>query len=103
MLLETFSGDEEDEPKIKSNLDGVEASSEVKDLLSRKLELEKKNRSQELHQQRVMVSAIFFCFSFQKKHFIFCFGRNRFVSTSVFAGRSLIGCLDAAIRPTRDE
>lgn len=70
MLLETFSGDEEDEPKIKSDLDGVEASSEVKDLLSRKLELEKKNRSQELHQQRVMVSAIFFCFSFQKTFYI---------------------------------
>lgn len=66
MLLETFSGDEEDEPKIKSDLDGVEASSEVKDLLSRKLELEKKNRSQELHQQRVMVSAIFFLFLVSK-------------------------------------
>ncbi|KAL1494247.1 hypothetical protein ABEB36_009872 [Hypothenemus hampei] len=50
VLLETFSEDEEESSK---EID-LEASAEVKDLLHRKLELEKRNRNQQLHQQRVM-------------------------------------------------
>ncbi|XP_066253104.1 telomerase-binding protein EST1A isoform X2 [Euwallacea similis] len=57
VLLETFSGDEEDaegKPDIAQVNSSLDTSSEVKDLLTRKLELEKRNRSQERHQQRVM-------------------------------------------------
>lgn len=66
VLLETFSGDEEDNSSEKTESKDVgpssETSSDVKQLLTRKLELEKRNRNQELHQQRVMVSFSIFCF-----------------------------------------
>ncbi|KAG5886136.1 hypothetical protein JTB14_009235, partial [Gonioctena quinquepunctata] len=53
VLLENFSGEEDDteveeEEKITSN-----ASTEIRDLLTRKVELEKRKRSQDLHMQRV--------------------------------------------------
>lgn len=57
-LLETFSGDEEETLDANTGLKAelaVDASAEIQDLLHRKLELEEKNRKQELHQQRVMV------------------------------------------------
>ncbi|XP_048522651.1 uncharacterized protein LOC109539534 isoform X3 [Dendroctonus ponderosae] len=57
-LLETFSGDEEETSDANTDLIKAElatdASAEIQDLLHRKLELEEKNRKQELHQHRVM-------------------------------------------------
>ncbi|XP_050308985.1 telomerase-binding protein EST1A-like isoform X2 [Anthonomus grandis grandis] len=57
VLLETFSGDDEEITNLNDNISKLnvsEASTEVQHLLSRKLELEKRKRSEELHQQRVM-------------------------------------------------
>lgn len=50
-MLESFSEDEEEEVKVVAE----NTSSEIRDLLTRKVELEKRQRSQELHRQRVKV------------------------------------------------
>ncbi|CAG9815620.1 unnamed protein product [Phaedon cochleariae] len=50
VLLESFSEDEEDEQKEQIT---ANASNEIRDLLTRKVELEKRQRSQDLHMQRV--------------------------------------------------
>ncbi|XP_030746868.1 uncharacterized protein LOC115875527 isoform X2 [Sitophilus oryzae] len=58
VLLETFSGDEEESENDRTQTTDVndlrETSSEVKDLINRKQELEKRKKSQDLHRQRVM-------------------------------------------------
>ncbi|XP_076251691.1 smg6 nonsense mediated mRNA decay factor isoform X1 [Rhynchophorus ferrugineus] len=62
VLLETFSGEEDEagddaNPEVAQSTDlsgSSVPSSEIRDLLSRKIELEKKKKSQELHRQRVM-------------------------------------------------
>lgn len=55
LMVESFSDDEgiEDEPVAEN------APSEIRELLTRKVELEKRQRNQELHRQRVKVSALF--------------------------------------------
>lgn len=55
-MVESFSEDEgiEDEPLVEN------APSEIRELLTRKVELEKRQRNQELHRQRVKVLYIFF-------------------------------------------
>lgn len=56
-MVESFSEDEGEDKGVG----GVEdAPSEIRDLLSRKVELEKRHRMQELHRQRVQVGCIFF-------------------------------------------
>lgn len=52
-MVESFSEDDEDENKLAED-----APSEIRELLTRKVELERKQRSQELHRQRVKVSSI---------------------------------------------
>lgn len=52
VLMESFSDEEEEE---MSNGPGEEAPSEVRELLCRKVELERTQRRQELHKQRVKV------------------------------------------------
>lgn len=53
-MVESFSEDEEVENKsVVEN-----TPSEIRELLTRKLELEKRQRSQELHRQRVKVSVL---------------------------------------------
>lgn len=55
-MVESFSEDEgiEDEPVVEN------APSEIRELLTRKVELEKRQRNQELHRQRVKVLYFFF-------------------------------------------
>lgn len=52
VILESFSDEEEEEC---NNILADETSSEVRDLLNRKVELERKQRKQELHKLRVKV------------------------------------------------
>lgn len=51
--MENFSDDEEEEEIVN---DPEEAPAELRELLHRKLELERTHRRQELHKQRVKVS-----------------------------------------------
>jgi hypothetical protein len=53
--MESFSDEEEEE--ISNGGPGDEAPSEVRELLCRKVELERTQRRQELHKQRVKVIA----------------------------------------------
>jgi hypothetical protein len=55
VLMESFSDEEEEE--ISNGGPGDEAPSEVRELLCRKVELERTQRRQELHKQRVKVIA----------------------------------------------
>lgn len=59
LMVESFSEDEgiEDEPVAEN------APSEIRELLTRKVELEKKQRNQELHRQHVKVLSLFFTIS----------------------------------------
>lgn len=55
--MESFSDDDEVDEEV-NNVDGNElneAPSEVRELLNRKVELERTHRRQELHKQRVKV------------------------------------------------
>lgn len=53
-MVESFSEDEEvDDEAVAEN-----TPSEIRELLTRKVELEKRQRNQELHRQRVKVSFI---------------------------------------------
>jgi hypothetical protein len=53
--MESFSDEEEEE--ISNGGPGDEAPSEVRELLCRKVELERTQRRQELHKQRVKVKS----------------------------------------------
>lgn len=51
-MVESFSEDEE----VESEPVAENTPSEIRELLTRKVELEKRQRNQELHRQRVKVS-----------------------------------------------
>lgn len=54
ILLEDFSGEEDEAEEENVTQD---TPTEIRSLLTRKVELEKRKRSQELHMQRVKVSS----------------------------------------------
>lgn len=58
LLVESFSEDEGESTTVSSTLD-ENASSEIRELINRKQELEKRHKNQELHRLQVQVSSNF--------------------------------------------